>query len=108
MPQLEGDEEGKEGKGLKILTLNKLLTWLPILLAQVKGGNNSSQLINKIRQTFYLLYHHNQVITVMEENVIVTRVPKTSYFYFDCPKNVDENLKHRIEFIVKSTESLIK
>ena len=44
----------------------------------------------------------------MEENVIVTRVPKTSYFYFDWPKNVDGNLKHRIEFIVKSTECLTK
>ena len=78
MPQLEGDEEGKEGKGLKILTLNKLLTWLPILLAQVKGGNNSSKLRNEIRQLLYLLYQHNQVIIAMEENVIVTRDPKTS------------------------------
>ena len=78
MPQLEGDEEGKEGKGLKILTLNKLLTWLPILLAEVKGGNNSSKLRNEIRQLLYLLYQHNQVIIAMEENVIVTRDPKTS------------------------------
>ena len=108
MPPLQGDEEGKEGKGLKIFTLNRLLAWLPILLAQVKGGNNSSKLINEIRQTLYLLYQHNQVIIVMEENVIVTRVPKTSYFYFDWPKNVDGNLKHRIEFIVKSTECLTK
>ena len=78
MPPLEGDEEGKKGKGLKILTLNKLLTWLPILLAQVKGGNNSSKLRNEIRQLLYLLYQHNQVIIAMEENVIVTRDPKTS------------------------------
>ena len=34
MPQLEGDEEEvNEGKGLKILTLNKLLTKLSISLA---------------------------------------------------------------------------
>ena len=78
MPPLEGDEEGKKGKGLKILTLNKLLTWLPILLAQVKGGNNSSKLRNEIRQLLYLLYQHNQVIIAMEENVIVTRDPKIS------------------------------
>ena len=78
MPPLEGDEEGKKGKGLKILTLNKLLTWLPILLAQVKGGNNSSKLRNEIRQLLYLLYQYNQVIIAMEENVIVTRDPKTS------------------------------
>ena len=27
-------------------------------------------------------------------------------FYFDWPKYVDENLKHEIEFIIKSNESL--
>ena len=37
MPPLEGDEgKVKEGKRLKILTPNKLLTRLPILLAQKK------------------------------------------------------------------------
>ena len=36
---LEG-EEVKEGKWLKILTPNKLLTRLPILLAQIKSRNN--------------------------------------------------------------------
>ena len=50
MPPSEGDEEKvKEGKGLKILTPNKLLTKLPILLAQIKAGNNSNKLRNKIR-----------------------------------------------------------
>ena len=33
-------EEVKEGKGLKILTPNKLLTRLPMLLAQIKAVNN--------------------------------------------------------------------
>ena len=43
----------------------------------------------------------------MEENVIVKRDSKTFFFFhFDWPKNVDENLKHEIEFIVKSNESL--
>ena len=37
---LEGDEEVKE-KGVKILTSNKLSTRLPVLLAQIKTGNNS-------------------------------------------------------------------
>ena len=37
----EGDEEEvKKGKGLKALTPNKLLTGLPILLAQIKAGKN--------------------------------------------------------------------
>ena len=36
MPRLEDDGDIKEGKGLKILTLNKLLTRFRILLAQIK------------------------------------------------------------------------
>ena len=50
-PLQEGDEEEvKEEKGLKILTQNKLLSRLSILLAQIKAGNNSNKLINEIRQ----------------------------------------------------------
>ena len=36
MPPLEGDEQVKEGTGLKILTPNKVLTRLSMLLAQKK------------------------------------------------------------------------
>ena len=62
MPPLEGDEEEvKEGKRLKILTPNKLLTRLPILLAQTKAGNNSYNLKNEIRQILHLLYQHNKI-----------------------------------------------
>ena len=42
----------------------------------------------------------------MEENMIVIRDPKTFYFDFYWLKNVDENLKYVIEFIIKSNESL--
>ena len=62
MPPLEGDEEEvQQEKGLKILTSNKLLTRLPILLAQIKAGNNSYKLKNEIRQILYLLYQHNKI-----------------------------------------------
>ena len=44
----------------------------------------------------------------MEENMIVIRDPKIFCFNFDWPKDVDENLKHEIEFIIKSNESLAK
>ena len=61
MPPLDCDkEEVKEEKGLKTLTLNKLLTGLPILLARIKAGNNSRKLKNKIRQILYLFYQHNK------------------------------------------------
>ena len=42
----------------------------------------------------------------MEENIVVIRDPKTFCFNFDWPKDVDENLKHEIEFIIKTNESL--
>ena len=38
----------------------------------------------------------------MEENMIVIRAPKTFYFNVDWLKDVDENLKHEIEFIMKA------
>ena len=48
MPPLEGDEEElRDRKGLKILTPNKLLTRLLILLSQIKQGNNSYKLENE-------------------------------------------------------------
>ena len=41
----------------------------------------------------------------MEENMIVITDPKTFCFNFDWPKDVNENLKHEIEFIIRSNES---
>ena len=46
MPSLEGDEEINKRKRIKILTPNKFLTRIPILLAQIKSGNNSDNLKN--------------------------------------------------------------
>ena len=43
MSTLEADEVKKE-KRIKILIPKKLLTRLPILLAQIKAGNNSKKL----------------------------------------------------------------
>ena len=42
----------------------------------------------------------------MEENMIVIRYSKNFCLKFDWPKDVDENWKHEIEFIIKSNESL--
>ena len=50
-----------EGKGHKILTLKQMLQRLPITLAQVKAGNNSESLLNKIRQIVYFLYQCKQI-----------------------------------------------
>ena len=71
MPPLGGDEEEvKEGKGLKILTPNRLLTRLPILLAQIKAVNNPCKLKNEIRQILYLLYQHNKISKKVYNNLI--------------------------------------
>ena len=48
--------ELKHGKGLKILTPKQVLQKLPIALAQIKVGNNSESLLNKIRQIVYLFF----------------------------------------------------
>ena len=41
------------GEGLKILTPKQMLQRLPIAVAQVKPGNNSESLLNKIKQINY-------------------------------------------------------
>ena len=70
MPLLEGGEELKEGKGLKILTPNKLLTRFPILPAQIQAGNNSYKLKNEIRQILYFLKQHNKTTKKVYNNLI--------------------------------------
>ena len=86
---LEGDEEVKldpeetiaeiiqlkkkkknTGTGLETFTPNKLLTRLPILLAQIKAGKNSYKLKNEIRQMLYLLYQGNKITKNVYNNLI--------------------------------------
>ena len=50
-----GEESATEGKGLKILTPNQMLSRLPITLDQLNAGNNSEKLRNEIRQLLYSL-----------------------------------------------------
>ena len=61
MPELESEESvaqrrEHEGKRLKMLTPEQMLSRLPIYLAQLKAGNNSQKLKNEIRQLLYSLY----------------------------------------------------
>ena len=61
IPELESEESAEhtrnqQGKGLKVLTPNQMLSRLPISLAQLKAGNNSQKLKNEIRQIFCSLY----------------------------------------------------
>ena len=49
----EFNKKNQQGKGLKILTPDQMLSRLPITLAQLKAGNNSEKLKNEIRQLLY-------------------------------------------------------
>ena len=46
---LKFNEQQQEGKGLKILTPNQMLSRLPISLAKLQAANNSQKLQNEIR-----------------------------------------------------------
>ena len=56
--------------GLKVLTPKQVLQRLPIDLAQVKAGNNSESLLNKIRQIFHSLYQSKQITKKVYNNII--------------------------------------
>ena len=59
-----------EGKGLKILTPNQMLSRLPITLAQLKAGNNSEKLKNEIRQLLYSLYRSKKLTRQLYKSLI--------------------------------------
>ena len=56
--------------GLKILTLNQMLSRLPISLAQLKAGNNSEKLKNEIRQLLYSLCRSKKLTKQLYERLI--------------------------------------
>ena len=59
-----------KGTGLKILTNKQMLNRLPILLAQIQAGNNSSKLKNEIRQILYSLYRSKALTKTVYNNLI--------------------------------------
>ena len=75
MSDLESEEsvaqrKSQTGRGLKILTPNKMLSRLPISLAQVKAGNNSEKLKNEIRQLLYSLYRSKKIRKQLYKSLI--------------------------------------
>ena len=62
--------EKQEGKGLKTLTQNQMLSRLPISLAQLQTENNSQKLKNEIRQLLYSLYHSENMTKQVYNNLI--------------------------------------
>ena len=62
----------QQGQGLKILTPNQMLSRLPISLAQLKVGNNSEKLKNKIRQLLYSLYRLKKLTKQLYKSLVDT------------------------------------
>ena len=67
---LKFNKQNQEGKGIKILTPNQMLSRLPISLAQLKAGNNSEKLKNEIRQLLYSLYRSKNMTKQVYNNLI--------------------------------------
>ena len=75
MSELESEESAVErrnqqGKGLKILMPNEMLSRLPISLAQLKAGNNLEKLKNEIRQLLHSLYRSKNMTKQVHNNLI--------------------------------------
>ena len=59
----------KKGTGLKILTPKEMLQRLPIVLAEIKAGHNSENLLNEIRQIVYSLYQSKEITKKVITNI---------------------------------------
>ena len=64
------NKQNQEGKGIKILTPNQMLSRLPISLAQLQAGNNSEKLKNEIRQLLYSLYRSKNMTNPYELKIL--------------------------------------
>ena len=67
---LEFNKKIQAGRDLKILTLDQMLSRLPITLAQLKAGNNSEKLKNEIRQLLYSLYRSKKLTKQIYKSLI--------------------------------------
>ena len=76
MPKLgteeSAEQKNQQGKGLKTLTLEQMLSRLPISLYQLKAGNNSQKLNNEIRQILYLLYRSKKLSKTIYNSLMNT------------------------------------
>ena len=75
MPQLESEESAaqrQQRQGLKTMTPKQMITRLPIVLAQLKAGNNSQKLKNQIRQLLYHLHRSKNLSKKIYNSLIST------------------------------------
>ena len=62
--------DSKHGKGLKILTLKRILQRLQIALVQVKVGNTSKNFLNEIKEIIYSLNQSKEISKKVYSNII--------------------------------------
>ena len=62
--------EQQKGEGLKMLTLNQMLSRLPITAAQWKAGNNSKKLQNETRQWLCSLYRSKKLTKQLYKSLV--------------------------------------
>ena len=67
---LKFNKQNQEGKGIKILTPNQMLSRLPISLVQLQAGNNSKKLKKEIRQLLYSLCRSKNMTKQVYNNLI--------------------------------------
>ena len=89
----EAKIKATKGKGFKILTPKQMLQRLPIVLAQVKAGNNSESLLNETRKLVYSLHQskkitkksikqHNQIYSMKLHSITY----KDGYYIYEFRK----------------------
>ena len=66
----EARYKSKYGEGFKILTPKQMFQRLPIVLAQVKAGDNSENLSIEIRQIVYFLHQPKEITRKVYNNII--------------------------------------
>ena len=66
----EAKNKATKGTRLKILTPKQMFQRLPIVLPQVKAGNNSDNLLIEIRQIVYSLYQSKEITKKVYNNII--------------------------------------
>ena len=87
----------------KILTPKQILQRSPITLAQVKAGNNSKKLLNKIRQIVYSLYQSKKITKRVYNSIIKSKNYKNGYYIMNS-ENSKTSERHVL--ILKLTDKL--
>ena len=59
---------------------------MPIALAQVKGGSNSENLSNEIRQIVYSLYQSKEITKKVYNNIIKSIQIQNGYYFCELRK----------------------